>query len=102
VSQCGVGRSGLVGVIARSMLGRTGRDRNAVGGLTRSMQCEGKAGPFVRSDNSQSQGNAARGLGVSLLAARFAAGDDRVGPGRALRLGVAVAGLTQELSPSCR
>jgi hypothetical protein len=55
----------------------------------------------VRPDNSQIQGNGA-GLGVSIIAARLAAQDDLVPVSRGARLGVALAGLTQELAAARR
>ena len=61
---------------------------------------KGKAGPSVRPDNSQIRGYRASRPGV---AARLAAAEDDAGPeARAARLGVALAGLAQELAAARR
>lgn len=84
------------------MLDAKGRDRNAIGVLARSKKCNGKGGPFMRPDNSQIRGHEA-GPGLAAVASRLAAQDDPVPVGgRAGRLGVALAGLAQELAAARR
>ena len=74
--------------------------KRLLGALARSTSLKGKAGPSVRPDNSQIRGYRASRPGV---AAQLAAAEDDGGPGaRAARLGVALAGLAQELAAARR
>src|SRR5207248_5239543 len=83
----------VAGALAMCMLSAKGRGRNAFGGLARSTNAMGRAGPSMRPGSSQIRGNGAGGLGLSSVAARLAADEDPVPAGRAKRLDVALAGV---------
>ena len=56
----------------------------------------------MRPDNSQNQGTGASRRGLSMTAVREHARDDPASVGRALRLGVALAAMAQELASARR
>jgi hypothetical protein len=84
------------GAFERSRLGVEGtRSKRLLARWRVRCRVKGKAGPSVRPDNSQIRGYRSSRPGVP---AQLAAADDDGGPGaRAARLGVALAGLGQEL-----
>ena len=81
----------------RSSIEAQGRDQNASGVLLRSPQCQGKARPFVRPDNSQNSGNRASRPGLwSVVAQLSATRDVPARVARETRLGDALAGLARD------
>ena len=80
----------------RSSIEAQGRDQNASGVLLRSPQCQGKARPFVRPDNSQNSGNRASRPRLWSVVAQLSARHQPAPVGRETRLGDALAGLARD------
>jgi hypothetical protein len=72
------------------------------GGLARSPSAKGKAGPSVRPDNSQNQGNGGQQAWPVHDCWADGAGEDPASVRRASELGVALAALAQELASARR
>jgi hypothetical protein len=84
------------------MVGEKEKSRDVFRGSTRSNERNGRAGQSVRPDKSQNHRHRASNPNVSAVAAELAAREGPAPLGHRARLGLALAGLTQELAAARR